>query len=84
MQPIFLNKRELDNRAQVLYGLSDQLLMENAANALKQVILARVQAPQEVLIVCGGGDNGGDGYALARQLKGSAYSVRVYAPKAPK
>ncbi|WP_233704175.1 NAD(P)H-hydrate epimerase, partial [Helicobacter bizzozeronii] len=33
--------------------------MENAANALKQVILARVKAPQEVLIVCGGGDNGG-------------------------
>lgn len=80
---MYLDTRELDRRASVLYGLGEELLMENAASAL-QCAICRANAPKQVLVVCGSGDNGGDGYALARRLQGSAYGVQIHAPKAPK
>ena len=49
-------------------------LMERAGNALAKT--AEELAPQgEVLCVCGGGNNGGDGFACARILKNSGRSV---------
>ncbi|WP_104726540.1 NAD(P)H-hydrate epimerase, partial [Helicobacter felis] len=82
MQFVYSSTRELDARAQEKFHVSAELLMENAAMALQQAIYKH--PPQRVLVVCGGGDNGGDGYALARHLQGSAYEVCCYAHKPPK
>ena len=56
--------------------------MEHAAMSLAQTIRTRFPAEQSVLIVCGGGNNGADGLALARLLEGS-YDVSVYLAHEP-
>ena len=57
-------------------------LMERAGRALAEA--ARLYAgPRETLILCGPGNNGGDGYAAARHLKQAGYPVRVAALAEP-
>ncbi len=52
------------------------ILMENAARAVSDTIIARVE-PCFVRVFCGCGNNGGDGFAVARQLRASGYEVEV-------
>lgn len=58
--------RTLDADAENQLGLPPAILMENAAMHAASVITRL--APSAVLIVAGPGHNGGDGFALARQL----------------
>lgn len=51
--------------------------MENAALLAALHIERRLTAGAEALILCGGGNNGGDGLAVARQLLVRGHSVRV-------
>ncbi len=60
----------LDKRAIEELFLSEDILMENAAMALERVVLQNASLGAKVIILCGSGDNGGDGYALARRLVG--------------
>ncbi|GAA8331039.1 NAD(P)H-hydrate dehydratase [Helicobacter pylori] len=60
----------LDKRALEEWLLSEDVLMENAAMALERAVLQNASLGAKVIILCGGGDNGGDGYALARRLAG--------------
>lgn len=63
--------REVDRRAIEELGLPGVVLMENAGRGLTdavEAILAETGAGDQVLIVVGGGNNGGDGLVLARQL----------------
>ena len=63
--------REVDRLTTERYGLPSLLLMEQAAAASLRAIAARLGrelAGMHVLILCGRGNNGGDGAALARQL----------------
>ncbi len=63
-----IQAQHLDQRAQEL-GIDGVLLMEHAAAALyERVVEATYQYGKCVGIVCGSGNNGGDGYALARLL----------------
>lgn len=64
MKRLFEDTRLLDKAAREKLDLSDDVMMENAAAALQ----AHVKGGK-VLIVCGSGDNGGDGYVLARRLE---------------
>ncbi|MDF2594499.1 MAG: NAD(P)H-hydrate dehydratase [Clostridia bacterium] len=69
--------KELDERAIKDYGIPSILLMEHAAYSVFGQIKDR-GIPQSTVIVCGPGNNGGDGLALARQLKTwSAAQLRV-------
>lgn len=71
--------REIDRRAIEGMGLPSLSLMENAAQAIVGAIRARY-APQawgRVVILCGKGNNGGDGLAVARILKGLGASPEV-------
>lgn len=52
------------------------LLMEHAAIAVMEQI--RQLHPKEVWIMCGSGNNGGDGYAIARLALLEGYKVKVY------
>ncbi|MCH4604974.1 NAD(P)H-hydrate dehydratase [Helicobacter pylori] len=60
----------LDKRAIEEWLLSEDILMENAAMALERAVLQNASLGAKVIILCGSGDNGGDGYALARRLAG--------------
>lgn len=83
MQNIYKDLEILDKRAIDKYGLSEDILMENAANALCSLVAKCTHKMSVVTIVCGSGNNGGDGYALARKLLGD-YFVRVFVAKEPK
>lgn len=53
-------------------------LMERASRAFVDWLVVRYDATQPVLVVCGTGNNGGDGLAIARMLYEWSYRVRVW------
>lgn len=71
--------RELDRRAAEEHAMPTLLLMENAARGVAGIILEGLQGVEaaHVLIVCGPGNNGGDGLALARHLHNHDLRVTV-------
>ena len=64
-------------------GTTVEDLMERAGAALAEATY-RFGGPMPVLILCGPGNNGGDGYVAARHLAERAVAVRVAALSAPK
>lgn len=63
--------REVDRLTTERYGIPSIILMENAAHAVARVITEKLGGSvkdRRILIVCGTGNNGGDGVALARIL----------------
>lgn len=52
-------------------------LMQNAANAVYQTILKEFPGSHRILIVCGLGNNGGDGLVLANMLKDSGTNIEL-------
>src|SRR5687768_5619153 len=63
--------REVDRLTTERYGIPSILLMENAAHAVARVITEKLGGSikgKSILILCGKGNNGGDGGALARIL----------------
>ncbi|WRC58598.1 NAD(P)H-hydrate dehydratase [Helicobacter pylori] len=70
MLSVYEKGNALDKRALEEWLLSEDILMENAAMALERAVLQNASLGAKVIILCGSGDNGGDGYALARRLVG--------------
>jgi NAD(P)H-hydrate epimerase len=73
--------REIDRLTTEQYGIPSILLMENAAHAAARVITEKLGgsvAGKSILILCGKGNNGGDGAALARILWTFGAEVFVY------
>lgn len=70
MLSVYEKVNALDKRAIEEWFLSEDVLMENAAMALERAVLQNASLGAKVIILCGSGDNGGDGYALARRLVG--------------
>lgn len=83
MKNVYKNTNFLDKRACEKFKLTSELLMENAAFALETLIAKVTHKGSVITILCGGGDNGGDGYVLARRLSGD-YHIRIYQVKEPK
>lgn len=77
MQKVFDNPSKLEALVKQKYGIPDFMMMENAALAIKQLIEQKASPASRILILCGKGNNGGDGYALARLLQNS-YEVFIY------
>ncbi|MBU4434580.1 MAG: NAD(P)H-hydrate dehydratase [Alphaproteobacteria bacterium] len=70
------------DRAAVLRGVSITVLMERAGLAVAESVRARYSR-RAVVIWCGPGDNGGDGYVAARHLRRKGWPVRVEASAPP-
>lgn len=83
MKNVFSEVNTLDQKCYNRFGLSEDLLMEHAALAIKQEIEKRFDKGCSVLIATGPGNNGADGIALARMLQGD-YEVRFFPVSEPK
>ena len=58
-------------------GMPGERLMENAGYAVADVICARFNQGTRAVVLCGMGNNGGDGFVIARVLKQRGFAVRV-------
>jgi ADP-dependent NAD(P)H-hydrate dehydratase / NAD(P)H-hydrate epimerase len=64
-------------------GVSVEALMERAGTAVAEVVW-RFGGGQETLVICGPGNNGGDGYVAAHLLQARGLNVRVAALREPR
>ena len=73
--------REVDRVAIKDFAIPGIVLMENAARGLAEhaldMLVNAASFPPRVLIICGRGNNGGDGYALARHLTNQDIDVTL-------
>jgi len=71
--------RRVDQLAMDELGIPGIVLMENAARGIAEAAKILVGAPEKpIAVVCGPGNNGGDGFAAARHLHNSGYGVRIH------
>lgn len=72
--------RELDRKAIEEYGIPGVVLMENAGRAVAEEALKMppIEGTRRVAILCGKGNNGGDGFVAARHLHNHGVEVEVY------
>jgi ADP-dependent NAD(P)H-hydrate dehydratase / NAD(P)H-hydrate epimerase len=64
------------DRATIAAGTPEALLMQNAGNAVAREIIRR-WSPRPVTVLCGPGNNGGDGFVVATALAQRGWPVRV-------
>jgi hydroxyethylthiazole kinase-like uncharacterized protein yjeF len=81
--------REVDRLTTVRYGVPSHQLMEAAGKSVAEVFLEQygyksAKPPGRVCVLCGKGNNGGDGFVVARHLKEEAEHVEVYLFAKPK
>src|SRR4051812_10363952 len=80
MRPVLTaaQMRDADRRTVEEIGLSGAVLMESAGAAVARAVRARRPALRRPLILCGKGNNGGDGFVIARRLLDLAPSVFLF------
>lgn len=82
MQKVFVNAAELEKSAKANYNVPPFIMMENAAKAMADFILNLHPQRCNIQILCGKGNNGADGYALARLLH-SNYDISIIQAQSP-
>lgn len=83
MKPIFNDTTILEADAKKQFHFPEYIMMENAASAMEKLITELNPVPDQLFIVCGKGNNGADGVALARRLAGKikSYILLLGEPK---
>src|SRR5580765_641713 len=69
--------REIDRATSERLGVPSLTLMENAGAAVARFIVSDYPRAHRISVICGRGNNGGDGFVAARQLTESGRMVRV-------
>ena len=75
--------REIDRATTEKFGVPSPTLMENAGTAVAQFILENFESAGRIAVVCGKGNNGGDGFVVARLLHRAGRVVEVLLLAAP-
>ena len=72
--------RELDRKTIEEVGIPGVVLMENAGRGATNILLRSFPVTQEapVAVICGGGNNGGDGFVMARLLHEQRIQAQVF------
>ncbi|MCC2251639.1 NAD(P)H-hydrate dehydratase [Virgibacillus sp. AGTR] len=68
---------DIDHFAMTEIGLDGKLLMENAGRAVADRVTAIVKDTDKICVLAGSGNNGGDGFVIARTLLDKGYAVQV-------
>src|SRR5712692_2530937 len=69
--------REIDRITSERFGVPSLTLMENAGTVVAEFVLAQYPSAKSVGVICGKGNNGGDGLVAARKLHDAGREVRV-------
>ncbi|MBB6284812.1 NAD(P)H-hydrate dehydratase [Geobacillus subterraneus] len=68
----------IDREVAERIGIRDDSLMENAGQALFRALKERISRAHRVAVLAGTGNNGGDGFVIARMLKSCGYETDVW------
>ena len=69
--------REIDRVTSERYGVPSLTLMENAGAAVADFVVSQYPSAKRIGVICGKGNNGGDGFVAARKLLQAGKEVRV-------
>src|SRR5262252_8160568 len=69
--------REIDRVTTERLGVPSLTLMENAGSAVAEFAVSRYRNAKTFGVICGKGNNGGDGFVAARKLHEAGREVRV-------
>jgi NAD(P)H-hydrate epimerase len=70
--------RDLDRRAVAEYGLPGIVLMENAGRGCAELLMRLNPTRLPTVVLCGPGNNGGDGFVIARHLDARGWPVTTF------
>jgi len=70
--------RNIDSKTIKDYKISGLILMENAGRTVSQTICIEYPEVQKISVLCGIGNNGGDGFVIARHLINQGKDVDIY------
>lgn len=70
--------RELDRRAIEGFGVPGIVLMENAGRGCAELLMRLNPERKPTMILCGPGNNGGDGFVIARHLDNHGWPISVH------
>ena len=72
----------IDRASEAVFGVASTVLMNNAGRAVADAV-AQVSPRGMVVVLCGPGNNGGDGYCVARTLRGWGYDAVCFSDAHP-
>ncbi|MBU0709907.1 MAG: NAD(P)H-hydrate epimerase [Candidatus Omnitrophica bacterium] len=70
--------KSIDTSARESFGISTLILMENAGIAVAEEAMKLMKPKTPIAVICGRGNNGGDGFVAARQLLAKGISPEIY------
>jgi ADP-dependent NAD(P)H-hydrate dehydratase / NAD(P)H-hydrate epimerase len=76
--------RALDRLATTALGIASLTLMQRAGAAAFRELRRRWPAARRILVFCGSGNNGGDGYVIAKLARDAGFHVQIVATHPPR